>query len=354
MDAATVNALQGVFASLHAPVRLLLRSGKSLVPDDGESFFLPDALPDEGHTQRAGYLFSLTQDGQHVLAVREGQGAIDVLHLARALLDTLQAQNAEHTGPDQAYRKLLTEPVTPADAEAIAAEHGIAPDLPRVVMLMHMVRTGPGGSAEALQELIPLADGDRLILLEPFAAVLVKDMTASDDEELKEFAGALHETLISESAFRVTIGVSEAVHALGDLNTAYTHAQSALEAGRLFRESQGVYFYSQLMLERFLLSVPPEAAASYHNLLFNDETSGLFTDEMLDTINMFLAKDLNLSDTARQLYIHRNTLVYRLDKVQRQIGLDLRHFEDAMTFKVLYHMKKRMRNRAQGTTEERT
>lgn len=354
MDAATINALQGVFASLHARVRLLMRSGKSLVPDDGETFYLPDSMPDEGYTQRAGYLFELTRDGSHVLAVPEGPGAGDMLQLAAALIDTLLAQHADRNSADNAYIRLLGEAVTQADAEAIAAQHHIPMELPRVVMLLHMVRTGPVGTAEALKELIPLADGDRLVLMDPFAAALVKDMTATDADELKEFASALHETLFSESAFRVTIGVSEPVSALTELHAAYVSAQRAVDVGRLFRESEGVHFYGDLMLERFLMSIPPATAASYHALLFNDDTASLFTDEILDTINMFLAKDLNLSDTARQLYIHRNTLVYRLDKVQRQIGLDLRRFEDALTFKMLYHMKKCMRNRAQGTTEEET
>lgn len=78
-----------------------------------------------------------------------------------------------------------------------------------------------------------------------------------------------------------------------------------------------------------------EMGTRYHGILFNRKTARLFNDEMLHTIEMFFAKDLNLSDTARQLYIHRNTLVYRLDKVQRQTGLDLRKFDDAVTFKMM-------------------
>ena len=105
--------------------------------------------------------------------------------------------------------------------------------------------------------------------------------------------------------------------------------------------------YSQLAnnhLERFLLELPQDISAYYHNLLFNRSTSRLFNEEMLYTIEMFFKKDLNLSDTARQLYIHRNTLTYRLDKIEKIIGLDLRHFEDAVTFKMLLEMKKRIQN----------
>jgi len=95
-----------------------------------------------------------------------------------------------------------------------------------------------------------------------------------------------------------------------------------------------------MMLERFLAEIPGEVSKHYHTLLFNRKTARLFNDEMLHTIEMFFKKDLNLSDTARQLYIHRNTLVYRLDKVQRQIGLDLRKFEDAVTFKIFLALHK--------------
>lgn len=88
------------------------------------------------------------------------------------------------------------------------------------------------------------------------------------------------------------------------------------------------------------MNVPREESVHYHALLFNRKTAKLFNEEMLQTIEMFFRKDLNLSDTARQLYIHRNTLVYRLDKVQRLTGLDLRRFDNAVTFKILYELKK--------------
>lgn len=112
-----------------------------------------------------------------------------------------------------------------------------------------------------------------------------------------------------------------------------------MEVGSIFHPGESIYMFRQLMLERFLMNVPREESMLYHNLLFNRKTAKLFNEEMLQTIEMFFRKDLNLSDTARQLFIHRNTLVYRLDKVQRQTGLDLRHFDDAVTFKILYELK---------------
>ena len=108
----------------------------------------------------------------------------------------------------------------------------------------------------------------------------------------------------------------------------------------IFHPGDSIHMFRRLMLERFLMNVPREESMLYHSLLFSRKTAKLFNEEMLQTIEMFFRKDLNLSDTARQLFIHRNTLVYRLDKVQRQTGLDLRHFDDAVTFKILYELKK--------------
>ena len=113
-----------------------------------------------------------------------------------------------------------------------------------------------------------------------------------------------------------------------------------MEVGSIVHPGESIHMFRRLMLERFLMNVPREESMLYHSLLFNRKTTKLFNEEMLQTIEMFFRKDLNLSDTARQLFIHRNTLVYRLDKVQRQTGLDLRHFDDAVTFKILYELKK--------------
>ena len=145
---------------------------------------------------------------------------------------------------------------------------------------------------------------------------------------------------MSETAHQMVVGIGEPRHNLSALGESYREARRAMEVGRIFQSGNSIHVFRRLMLERFLTEVPRDISVYYHSLLFNRRTARLFNEEMLYTIEMFFKKDLNLSDTARQLYIHRNTLVYRLDKVQRQIGLDLRKFEDAVTFKILMELKK--------------
>ena len=103
----------------------------------------------------------------------------------------------------------------------------------------------------------------------------------------------------------------------------------------MYHPKQQIFVYRKMLIERFLADVPREMGQRYNSLLFNRKTARLFNDEMIHTIEKFFENSLNLSETARQLYIHRNTLIYRLDKVQRIIGLDLRAFDDAVTFKMM-------------------
>jgi len=129
--------------------------------------------------------------------------------------------------------------------------------------------------------------------------------------------------------------VGEPVMKLSELGQSYREARKAIDVGRVYRADSYVFVYRNLLLERFLSDVPADMAARYNAALFNRKSMRLLNDEMIVTIEKFFENNLNLSETARQLYIHRNTLVYRLDKVQRVLGLDLRLFEDAVTFKLM-------------------
>jgi carbohydrate diacid regulator len=185
--------------------------------------------------------------------------------------------------------------------------------------------------------------------MDKHTAAFVKDVSGMEDEdELRQFACAVQETLMGEIALPVTVGIGEVAKTVADLHASYRQARRAIEIGRAFAPERTIHVYRSMMLERFLSDLSPEMAEHYHSLLFNRSTARLFGEEMLYTIEMFFKKDLNLSDTARQLYIHRNTLVYRLDKVQRQVGLDLRKFEDAVTFKMLLEMRKCGNNKTKG------
>ena len=258
---------------------------------------------------------------------------------------------ASEAGNDlnNAYQRILQNELSLAELDAVVDEHHIPGGLPRCVLLMHMVQVQQSSAYEILNELLPRSASDVLVSMDKHTAAFIKDVSGLEDvDELRQFACAVQETLLSEIALPMTVGIGEVARGVGELHTSYRQARRAIEIGRAFSPERTVHVYRGMLLERFLSDLSPETAEHYHGLLFNRSTARLFSEEMLYTIEMFFKKDLNLSDTARQLYIHRNTLVYRLDKVQRQIGLDLRNFEDAVTFKMLLEMRKCGNNKAKA------
>ncbi|MBR4082294.1 MAG: helix-turn-helix domain-containing protein [Clostridia bacterium] len=267
-------------------------------------------------------------------------GAKDVLILAEALIARLGSE-AQVLSSFDVYRRTLRGELNGYDLETLTHEYRIPMELRRGVLVFHIMNTEKLRAYELLHDITPLQEQDVLIDIDRHTVALVKDMTdVESEDELVQYAQALQETLMGETAHQMTVGVGGPRHTLEAIRESYDEGRRAIEVGRIFQPENSVYVFNRLILERFLLELPQEARNHYHGLLFNPQNAKLFTDEMLYTIEMFFHKDLNLSDTARQLYIHRNTLVYRLDKVQRETGLDLRSFDDAVTFKILMELKK--------------
>ena len=268
-------------------------------------------------------------------------GARDVLMLAESLVTTLASGSGREENAFDVYRRALRGELVGAELEALANEHQLPQELKRCVLVFHMVQTENEKAFNLLRDLVPMQERDVLIDMDRHTVALVRDMTdVEGSDELVQFSEALQETLMSETAHQMTVGIGSCRVALEEIRESFSEARRAIEVGRIFQPESSIYVFDKLILERFLMEQPQESSAYYHSLLFNRKTQRLFNEEMLYTIEMFFKKDLNLSDTARQLYIHRNTLVYRLDKVQRQTGLDLRKFDDAVTFKILMELKK--------------
>ena len=243
------------------------------------------------------------------------------------------------TTRDDVLRGALREDMPEPELVTLATEYGIPSDEERCAMLFH-------GTASVIREVIAVGEGDALVEMDRHALVLIKSMRNIEGyDDLIQLAAAIEQTVMAETGEHPLVSIGECASTLFCLGASYRAAWRALEIGRVYRPNEDVYSYHNLVMERFLSELPPDIGRRYHSLLFNRKTQRLFSEEMLQTIDMFFRKDLNLSDTARQLYIHRNTLVYRLDKIQRQTGLDLRKFDDAITFKTLFLLGKQVPER---------
>ncbi len=173
--------------------------------------------------------------------------------------------------------------------------------------------------------------------------ILVKDVRdLKDDEALASVAKMLSDNLHSEAMVRVRVGYGNRVENLQDITRSYQEAKMAIEVGKIFYADHETIPYSKLGIGRLIYQIPMSLCEMFIREVFGEEIPNVFSEENVVTIQKFFENNLNISETARQLYVHRNTLVYRLERLEKAIGLDIRRFDDAMTFKiaimVLSHM----------------
>ncbi len=352
MDNRLALRLQQILGKMNVPITVLDEDGNSLIPASDIRFELPPMQKAGEAVYHEGRFFQTSTTQQNLVFMVTSQDlpqARDTLTLCDAMVGALAAANAAGNDINNAYQRILQNELSLAELEAVADEYNIRINGSRCVLLMHMVQVQKSSAYDILQDLLPMSGNDVLVSMDKHTAVYLKDAAGLEEEEdLLQFGCALQETLMGETALSVTIGISNVTNELSQLHTCYRQARRAIEIGRIYSPEKTVHMYRTMYLQRFLADLNPDVASHYYGLLFNPATNRLFSDEMLHTIEMFFQKDLNLSETARQLYIHRNTLVYRLDKVQRALGLDLRKFDDAVTFKMLFEMRKCGHNRAAG------
>jgi len=334
--------IEQILARLSSPVVELIDMDDSAYAGEmplGRDVQLTEGVP----VQSGGKMYLAVRGTRLVLSCGADQaGAKDVLAVAAELVAAYaDAKDSRTETRFDVYRRALRGELSGSELEALCHEHQLPDDLKRCVMVFHIVQTDSERAYDLLRDITPMQEKDVLIDMDKHSVVLLKDVSDDDSvEELTQFAQALQETLMGETAHQMTVGIGRSRHMMDEMRESYAEARRAIEVGRSFKPEESIFVFSRLILERFLMELPQDISAYYHSLLFNRKNQRLFNEEMLYTIDMFFKKDLNLSDTARQLYIHRNTLVYRLDKVQKQTGLDLRSFEDAVTFKILMELKK--------------
>ncbi len=342
MSDMVLQEVDALFSTLSQPVFLLDRQGRCLVPRQPDTFMLPATLQENVLVSKSGYLF-LTLPGleTYTLATKDRPESHDVLLLCAKLIQTFKQEQGITKELGNALKRLLHEELSVQEMDTLMHDYDIAQDTPRATLFINFSRLHQQIPHDTLAEYIPLSETDLLIPLDTRNLVIARDLTDEGQEELMEYAMALLDTLQNELGLHALIGIGQVARSLQDLPASYEQAKKAIQIGSLFQPETQIYQYHNLILERFMMDCAPEDAKPYIAAVFNRETAKLFSDEMLETVNVFINRDLNLTDAARDLYIHRNTLVYRLDKIQKVSGLDLRHFKDAMLFKLADDLRKR-------------
>lgn len=232
------------------------------------------------------------------------------------------------------YRRLVTEGDTGA-AIRLTELYGISANRSRCAILFERTVPSDRSLLPILTEYAPTEEADVLIGIGTDEVLLLRACEDPEVDENTEYAKALMDTVYEETGTELRCGIGGICSQLNRLASSYSEAMDALRLGREFRLKGQVFQYRKMLLEQILTRIPPEQRKNLRKLIFNEKNKRMLTDEIKETVGMFFQSDLNLSDTARRMFIHRNTLTYRLDKICKETGLDLRHFEDAAIFRIL-------------------
>jgi carbohydrate diacid regulator len=341
MDHRVIVKIAQVLSRININVMLLDNKGQVMLPEGNDrEFTLPESLRKNPTLPLVygGFTLIGTEGSQPLFLCLPGDSpeVSSCAVLCAEMINMLTRIDLPNASREQAYRYLLREEISGAELEILALEHNIPIESSRCVILLHLQNMDIESAVAILSNVISDIEGDAVVELDRHTIVLIKHVDEqSDFDEIGQLGLAIENTFMSEGSSALHIGIGEPKAELSHLNESLKEARRAIDVGRMYRRNEHVFIYRGLLIERFLADVPRELGQKYNNVLFSRKNARLFNDEMIHTIEKFFENSLNLSETARQLYIHRNTLVYRLDKVQRMIGLDLRAFDDAVTFKMM-------------------
>lgn len=205
----------------------------------------------------------------------------------------------------------------------------------RIVYMIETKSERDNNAIETVKGLFSNRNGDFVTAVDEKNIILVKELKDNETpEELEGIANTLVDMLNSEAMVQVRVSYGTVVNEIKEISKSYKEAKMALDVGKIFYAEKTIVGYGSLGIGRLIYQLPMPLCEMFMNEVFQDMTPDDFDEETLMTINKFFENNLNVSETSRQLFVHRNTLVYRLEKLQKSTGLDIRVFDDALTFKI--------------------
>lgn len=292
-------------------------------------------------------LFSVYTDDTpaYVLAV-QGKGA-DVAMVGRMgvsqIVNLIQAYR-ERMDKNRFIQNLILDNMLLVDIYNQAKKMRIPNEQRRVVFMVEPKNEGDNLVLETLQGLFSAGTRDFVTAVDENHVILVKELENTEDyPEVFHTARVIVDTLNMEAMVGIRISYGTIVGELKDVSRSYKEASMALEVGRVFYGERSVLAYNELGIGRLIHQLPQSLCEMFLKEVLEGNATELFDDEELITVYTFFDNNLNISETARQLFIHRNTLVYRLEKIQKKTGLDVRVFEDALTFKIAVMVERHLK-----------
>ena len=283
---------------------------------------------------------------EYVIQVKgEDESGYQIGKIAAFQIQSLLVAYKERYDKDNFIKNLLLDNLLLVDIYTRAKKLHIDNNVPRLVYLIESNNDKDTNTSvmDVVRSIFPMKTKDFITAVDENNIILVKDVSEDRSRKaIERTARTITDMLNSEAMGKVRIALGSVVTDLKDISRSYKEAKIALEVGKIFYEEKYTINYNRLGIGRLIYQLPISLCKMYIEEIFKNIKVEDFDEETLNTVNKFFENSLNISETSRQLYIHRNTLVYRLDKLQKNTGLDIRTFDDAITFKIALMVAKYM------------
>ena len=294
--------------------------------------------PADSQVIQNAYFFKVFDDKKLEFVLISKGSADDAYMLGRVAVSQIQnliIAYRERFDKNNFIQNLLLDNMLMIDIYNRAKKLHIETEVRRIVYVIETKYEKDNTAMEIVKSLFNNRAKDFITAIDEKSIILVQELREQDGyEEVEQTAKMLRDMLNSEAMSTVKISYGTIVKEIRQVSRSYKEAKMALDVGKIFYLEKSIIAYSTLGIGRLIYQLPIPLCQMFMKEVFTETTPDSFDEETLTTINKFFENNLNVSETARQLYIHRNTLVYRLEKLQKSSGLDIRVFDDALTFKI--------------------
>ncbi|MCR4649284.1 MAG: helix-turn-helix domain-containing protein [Lachnospiraceae bacterium] len=279
-----------------------------------------------------------------VICASSGENSYLVGKMAAFQIQSLAVAYKERFDKDNFIKNLLLDNLLLVDIYGYAKRLHIPLDASRVVLLIDNSENKDLDCLSIVKENMNSDKHDFVSAIDEKNVVVIKEIQGDNaQKEIDTAIAGIHKLLSKENAKNIRISYGTVVSEIKDVSRSYKEAKMALDVGGIFFEDRNVIAYGELGIGRLIYQLPIPLCKMFIKEIFDNVNPEEFDEETIITIKKFFENSLNVSETSRQLFIHRNTLVYRLDKIQKNTGLDLRIFEDAITFRIALMVVKYMK-----------
>jgi len=279
-----------------------------------------------------------------LLAKGEAEDVYMIGKVAAFQIQNLLVAYKERFDKDNFIKNLLLDNLLLVDIYNRAKKLHVETDAKRIVFIIETKNVKDTNALETVRTLFSSKTKDFITAVDEKNIILVKEVKPNETyDDMQKTAKVIVDMLNTEAMSSVNVAYGTIVNEIKEVSRSYKEAKLALDVGKIFYSDRRIIAYSNLGIGRLIYQLPIPLCKMFIKEIFDGKSPDEFDDETLTTINKFFENSLNVSETSRQLYIHRNTLVYRLDKLEKSTGLDLRVFEDAITFKIAIMVVKYMK-----------